>query len=196
LSLRATRTRARLVCCQRPFFLEDLPLGFRPRLRQPTQDKAVADDELTLPQELRLPSVALPVKAKFATPRHVIHADRPNRLAGRRLSWGGWGAVRAVERVVAHRNTIPGCVTEKVSGSRFSCWDYRLCPLFPRPALPRRFVFKRYDSEAPQVQWLRCQRSGHLWTIRHTIPEPHQKPCSRSHIKNVRFCTVLERRSP
>jgi hypothetical protein len=33
----------------RAVFLEDLSLGIRPRLRQPAQEKAMADDELPLP---------------------------------------------------------------------------------------------------------------------------------------------------
>ena len=48
--------------------------------------KAVADDELTLTKDLRLPPAALPVKAKFATPRHAIHAGSPDQLAELRRS--------------------------------------------------------------------------------------------------------------
>ena len=69
------------------FRLEDLPLGVRQRLRQLSQENAVANDDLPLPQELCLPAVRLPVKAELAGPSDVIHADCPDRLAGLRRSW-------------------------------------------------------------------------------------------------------------
>jgi hypothetical protein len=51
----------------------------------------MADDELPLPQELRLPSVRLPVKPELTAPGGVIPPEGPDRLAGLRRTWGAGG---------------------------------------------------------------------------------------------------------
>jgi hypothetical protein len=81
----------------------------------------MADDELPLPQELRLPSLRLPVKPELTAPGGVIPPEGPDRLAGLRRTWGCWWSVGAVEVVVGHGNTILRRVTEEVSAGRFSC---------------------------------------------------------------------------
>jgi len=69
---------------QSAFGLDDLPLSLCPRLCQLTQDEAVTDDELPLPQDLRLPAVRLLVKAEFTASGDVIPREAPDRLAGLR----------------------------------------------------------------------------------------------------------------
>lgn len=93
-----------------------LPFFLRPLLGQSTQVEPPADGELLLPQDLCFPAVRLAVKAEVAAPRDVLVWEVPEGLARLRLPGSRGPMAGAIERVVAHADTIPRTVTERVSG--------------------------------------------------------------------------------
>jgi hypothetical protein len=72
----------------RTAFLEDLPLGFRPRLRQFPQHEPLPGEELAVAENLRFPAVRLALKAQFTTPGDVLAPEGPDGSPGRGCRFG------------------------------------------------------------------------------------------------------------